>query len=303
MVKNSPNTDSRQIQLFSDYEDKQPVQPLPIQIATDYNFPLQYHQTPDDVILYSIQDWVAGVGQTAEPRDFWAKLKKRLKASKFQLWTPCPQLPYRASNGKTYQMDFADDVTLYRITQQMSTNTGVRNEVLFFLAKAGAFVDELRQDPEAAQQKISTYRQTLAIKAGRPASWVNVREMGVMTRNELTTLLSTVCPEMNIGEATNITYKGTLGRNAKELRQTLNIGPKQNPRDHMGEIALIYTMASEAAVRSQLVEYAGNDIVPPDVVRNVIKAIASATGKQAQETAALIGIDLVSGQKLLGGGR
>jgi hypothetical protein len=127
--KNSVIPDSRQIQLFSDIEDNQPVQPLPLQIASDYNFPLQYHQTPDDVIVYSIQDWIAGVGQAAEPRDFWAKLKKRLKTVNPQLWTSCLQLPYIASNGKSYKMDFADDVTLYRITQQMSTNTGIRNEV------------------------------------------------------------------------------------------------------------------------------------------------------------------------------
>ena len=300
MVKNSPNTDSRQIQLFSAYEDKQPVQPLPIQIATDYNFPLQYHQTPDDVILYSIQDWVAGVGQTAEPRDFWAKLKKRLKASKFQLWTPCPQLPYRASNGKTYQMDFADDVTLYRITQQMSTNTGVRNEVLSFLAKAGAFVDELRQDPEAAQQKIASHRQTQAVKSGRDASWIATREMGVMTRNQFTAALVTANPQINIGEATNTVYKNVLGQDASGLRKSLNIGQKQNPRDSMSELALAYLNTAEAAIRAQLSGFHADDALPLHIMRNIISIVAQATGTQAEQMARLVGIDLVSGQKLLG---
>lgn len=286
-----------QLSLFQ--ENDQPLQPLPLQVAGQHGFSLQYHTQSDDTIVYAIQDWIAGVAKTDNPKRFWDDVQKRTRKSGIELYASCVKLPYRASNGRTYQMDFTSDVMLYQITQRMSAETGIRNEVLSFLAKAGAFVDELRQDPEAAQQKIAIHRQSQALKAGRPASWVNAREMGVMTRNELTALLASVCPGLNIGEATNITYKGTLGHDAKGLRDVLSIGPKQNPRDHMGEIALIYTMASEAAVRSQLAEYAGNDIVPPDVVRKVIGVIASATGKQAQETAALIGIDLVTGKPLL----
>ena len=286
-----------QLMLWSD--NNQFIQPLPLQVAQQYGFPLQYHTQDDGAIVYAVQDWVAGVGQAVEPRDFWAKLKKRLKNSKSQMWTPYPQLPYRARDGKSYKMDFADDVSLYKIAQQMDTNTGIRNAVLDFLAKAGAFVDELRQDPESAQQQIASHRQAQALKAGKSSAWVNAREMGVMTRNELTTLLVKVCPGMNIGDATNTVYRGTLGQDAKSLRQTLGIGPKQNPRDHMGELALIYTMAAEAAVRAYLGSYAGDDILPSDVVRNVISTFALQTGKQASEMAALIGVDLVTGRQLI----
>jgi hypothetical protein len=301
--KNSVIPDSRQIQLFSDIEDNQPVQPLPLQIASDYNFPLQYHQTPDDVIVYSIQDWIAGVGQAAEPRDFWAKLKKRLKTVNPQLWTSCLQLPYIASNGKSYKMDFADDVTLYRITQQMSTNTGIRNEVLSFLAKAGAFVDELRQDPEAAQQKIASHRQAQALKAGRDASWIATREIGVMTRNQFTAALVNANPQINIGEATNTVYKSVLGQDASGLRKTLNIGQKQNPRDSMSELALAYLNTAEAAIRAQLSGFKADDVLPLHIMRSIIAIVAQATGTQAEQMARLVGIDLVSGRKMLGGGQ
>jgi hypothetical protein len=280
--KNSVIPDSRQIQLFSDIEDNQPVQPLPLQIASDYNFPLQYHQTPDDVIVYSIQDWIAGVGQAAEPRDFWAKLKKRLKTVNPQLWTSCLQLPYIASNGKSYKMDFADDVTLYRITQQMSTNTGIRNEVLSFLAKAGAFVDELRQDPEAAQQKIASHRQAQALKAGRDASWIATREIGVMTRNQFTAALVNANPQINIGEATNTVYKSVLGQD---------------------ELALAYLNTAEAAIRAQLSGFKADDVLPLHIMRSIIAIVAQATGTQAEQMARLVGIDLVSGRKMLGGGQ
>ena len=287
-----------QMTLFS--HNNQADHPLPLQIASEYGFALQCHTQDDDTVVYAVQDWIAGIAQATAARDFWQKLKKRLdKTGYSELYARCLQLPYRASNGKTYQMDFADDETLYQITQRMDTNTGIRNDVLTFLAKAGAFVDELRQDPEAAQQKIATHRQSQALKSGKPASWIAQREMGVITRNELTALVVKVCPEMNIGEVTNIGYKGTLGHDAKGLRKMLAIGEKQNPRDHMSEVALAYTMVHEASVRALLSGYAGSDFVPSDVVRKVIQTVADSTGKQAQETAKLIGVDLVTGRKLL----
>lgn len=298
MRKSSLIPDSRQIQMFSAIEDNQPVQPLLLQIASDYHFSLQYHHQADDVILYSIQDWILGIAQSSDPqraKNIYQQIKKRSGSAHGKL----SKLPYVATDGKTYKMDFADDVTLYRITQQMGTNTGVRNTVLEFLAKAGAFVDELRQDPESAQQKIALHRQTQAAKAGRDASWIATREMGVMTRNQFTAALVAANPDMNIGEATNTVYKNVLGQDASGLRKTLHIGQKQNPRDHMSELALIYTMATEAAVRAQLSGYGDNDLLPLQVIRDVIHTIAARTGKQAHETAALIGIDLISGQKLL----
>lgn len=42
---------------------------------------------------------------------------------------------------------------------------------------------------------------------------------------------------------------------------------------------------------------------PLQTVRNIVAIVSKATGKQAQETAALIGVDLITGQKLIGGGQ
>lgn len=298
MRKSSVIPDSRQIQMFSDTEDNQPVQPLPLQIASDYQFPLQYHQTPDDVILYSIQDWIAGIAQSDDPqraKNIYQQIKKRSTSFVRKL----VKLPYISSNGKTYQMDFADDVTLYGITQAMGTNTGVRNSVLEFLAKAGAFVDELRQDPESAQQKIASHRQAQALKSGRDASWIATREMGVMTRNQFTAALVKANPQINIGEATNTVYKNVLGQDASGLRKALRIGQKQNPRDSMSELALAYLNTAEAAIRAQLSGFNADDTLPLHIMRNIIAIVAQATGTQAEQMARLIGIDLVSGQKIL----
>lgn len=275
------------------------VQPLPLQVAADYGFPLQYHMQDDDTIVYAVQDWIAGLSGETDAKKvsvIWRQFKNQSGISNTTL-----KLPYKARDGKSYQRDFATDTALYQFAayaRAMKDRPQIA-QIKDFLAKAGAFVDELRQDPEAAQQSIANHRQAQAMKAGHSAAWVNARETGVMTRKELTALLVKVCPDYHVGQATNDIYRGTWGQDANGLRKTLGIGPKQNPRDHMGELALIYTMASEAAVRAYLSGYGDDDVVPTPVVRNVIGAIATQTGKQASDMAALVGIDLMTGKPLL----
>lgn len=277
--------------------DSSKTEPLPLQIAAQYGFSLQHHTQDDDTIVYAVQDWIAGVGQSDQPARFWKDLQKRAKKTGTELFASCVQLPYRASNGRTYQMDFATDETLYLITQRMDTNTGIRNDVLSFLAKAGAFVDELRQDPEAAELKIAAHRQQQ--NATRDAAWQAAREMGIVTRKSFMAMLLTVNPEINAGQATNDVYRGVFGTDAKGLRERLDIGTKQNPRDHMSRLGVMYVMVAEEACRIQLAGYGDDDVLPLPVIHRTIQTIAKATGVQAQDMALTLGIDLATGLPLL----
>ena len=137
--------------------------PLPERIAAQYGFPLAYKDHDDGKRYYAVQDWIAGVADTPHARTLWEKLKKRAKkmaetlkeAGEEQLspwWGQLVKLPYRASNGKEYKLDHADAETLYRITQRMDANTGRRNEILAYLAKAGVVVDEMYRDPDTADE-------------------------------------------------------------------------------------------------------------------------------------------------------
>lgn len=300
MKKNSPNTDSRQIQLFSAYEDNQPVQPLPLQVASDYNFALQYHTQDDDTIVYAIQDWIAGLSGASlnSAQKTWSKMNSELE---IQSWL----LPYTANSGKSYQMDFTTDEGLYQIAQAMRAmkKRPQLQDIKDFLAKAGAFADALRQDPETIEVKITSLRQTrtaqIAEKHGKSAEWVAARDSGVMTRKQFTAMLMRVNSQVNIGRATNEVYKGVFGRDAEGIRKVLSIGEKQNPRDHMSRLGLIYTMAAEEVVRIRLQGYGDNDIVSAEDVHATISMLARVTGTQAQEMARLVGIDLVSGRTLL----
>ncbi len=292
--------DTIQLSLFQ--PDNEPLQPLPLQLAKRYKFRLQHHVRENDVIVYSIQDWVMGLtgGDGVKSTQMLREFKKQLRSTPTYF-----KYPVIAPNGKTYQMDFVEDLTLYKFaaySRAIEKRPQIK-EIKDFLAAAGVLADEIRQDPESAERGIANKRRENALASGKSPEWVASREIGILARNQFTEAIHQANPDMHIGEATNRIYKGTLGMTAAELRKALGIGEKQNPRDHMGELALIYTMASESAARTRLANYADGDIVPIPVIQSVVDMIAKATGKQAQETAALIGIDLITGLPSLGAGK
>jgi len=121
--------------------------PLPEIIASNYGFPLAYHDI-DGARYYAVQDWIRGVAQVSDPAKFWHDIKRPLKKAGIETSALCRSLPNRAGDGKMYKRDHADAETLYRITQRMDVQTGLRDDVLKFLAKSGVVIDEIRIDPD-----------------------------------------------------------------------------------------------------------------------------------------------------------
>lgn len=270
-----------------------------VNVSNEHNFPLQRCILPDGREMYAVQDWIAGVAKTDNPRDFWQKLKKRLKKSGNELYTSCLQLPYLATDGKNYKMDFADGQTLYGITQHMGVDTGIRNAVLAHLAKTGAFIDAARKDPETAEIALNQYSRRKAEYEGKDPAWILVREMGKVTRKQLTAVIVKLSPSANLGIVTNIGYTGVLGTDAKGLNAQLGQKTGDNPRDEMSRLGLAYTMVHEEASRIRLSAFGENEIVPESVVYREIREVAKTTGMQAREMAAQLGINLITGQKHL----
>src|SRR5258708_25284620 len=134
-AKNSKaSSGNRQLSLF---DSSQGDLPLPERIAIKYRFPLQKQQQ-NNVWLYAVPDWLRGVARTENPRQFWSEMKKRYP----QLSTGCLQLKYTAADGKKYKVSFANAETLYIITANMGKTTGLRDDIVKYIAKAGVKIDE-----------------------------------------------------------------------------------------------------------------------------------------------------------------
>ena len=70
---------------------------------------------------FSIIDVVEVLTNTSNPRDYWFKMKLRVKTEDgLELSTICRQLKMKASDGKMRETDVAGTKTLLRIIQSLS---------------------------------------------------------------------------------------------------------------------------------------------------------------------------------------
>src|SRR5258706_14881644 len=103
------------------YDPNDP-RPLPEIVAEFYGFPLANADDTDGNRYYAVQDWIRGVTETYDVRNLWAKLKRRMVTAGVDMSPWRLQLPYRASDGKNYTVDYAPATGLYQITQRMDAN-------------------------------------------------------------------------------------------------------------------------------------------------------------------------------------
>ena len=69
---------------------------------------------------FSVVDVVFALTDSKDPRDYWYRLKQRVKEEeKIQLSTICRQLKIESSDGKKYKTDCADTEGILRIIQSI----------------------------------------------------------------------------------------------------------------------------------------------------------------------------------------
>lgn len=276
-------------------------QPIPLEVAKKWKFNLAHHIV-DDNYWYAGQDWVAGVAiPKGRANETLRKIKARLEKDKVELRTQCTQLPYKASNGRIYQVDHFTDKGLYLITQRMEANTGVRNAVLEYLANAGVFVDAMRLNPE-----LGVDFAVFAFAAdGKSDVWIESRLMGKISRRFFMQHFFAVLKEhANYALATDNVYRGAFGFSTQALQRRLGItNPKtQELRDKLSVPALNALSTAEYLCGLRLSQYTDDEILPDEVVYATILEVAQAVGFENQETSKLMrdmGYDYLTGQPLL----
>jgi hypothetical protein len=277
--------------------------PLPLLVAKRWNFPLAYHQT-DEGVYYAVQDWIRGLdGSHAKKAAItWSKFKNQSILSK-------KPLPYQASDGKTYKRDFVNDKGLYLIAQYLRDmeDRPVLSEIKKFLASAGAFVDEVRRNPDtvvlsgamtpdqAIEAAIEAYRAQ-----GKTDAWIMSRLEGKIKRQQFTTALSAAVRDVlnrsHYAIATDDIYKGLWGRTAAYLKEELEVPKKGSLRDHQPMLALHYQGIAEEVCAQKLGQ---RDELEWNEARGIVQDVAQFVGRQAQETSHLLKMDIATGKPLL----
>lgn len=194
---------------------------------------------------FSVIDVVSVLTVSINPRDYWFKMKIRVKLEDgLELSTICRQFKLEAHDGKMRETDCADTQQLLRIIQSIPSPKA--EPFKQWLAKVGY---ERMQEISDPAQSIERARETWQ-KLGRSEKWIQQRMTGQETRNKLTDYWkeSGVEKPDEFAFITNIIHEEWTGLTVKKHKNLKGL-KQQNLRDHMSEAELIFTALAELSTR------------------------------------------------------
>jgi DNA-damage-inducible protein D len=204
-----------------------------------------YWDQDKETWYFSVIDVVEVLTDSSNPRDYWFKMKKRIRTEDgLELSTICRQLKMKASDGKLRLTDVADTQTLLRIIQSIPSPKA--EPFKQWLAKVGYERMQEIQDPEMSIERARENWQ----KLGRSEKWIQQRMTGQETRIKLTDYWKENGVERNDEFAllTNIIHQEWTGLTVKKHKDLKGLN-SQNLRDHMSEAELIFTALAELSTR------------------------------------------------------
>ncbi|MEP6987673.1 MAG: hypothetical protein ABI970_18860 [Chloroflexota bacterium] len=282
--------------------------PLPLIVAKRWNFPLAYAETEDGV-LYAVQDWMRGLSGEENIRNLWAMFKKT-EAGK-QMLNSIVRLPYKAGDGKSYKRDYTTDKGIYLIAQYMRIkhDRPVLDEIRRFLAAAGAFVDEVRRDPDKLISGMNNPDKLIDAfieyhrKRGKDDRWIQMRIDSKIKRNQFTSALAEFVRDeltpRHYATATDEVYRGLWGRTAAALKTQLGVSGSNSLRDYQPTLALYYQGIVEEVCAQKL---GAREELWWEEARDIVRTVATIIGRQAKETGELLQKDLATDKPLLTNG-
>lgn len=232
---------------------------------------------------FSVVDVVGVLTDSANPRDYWYRVKKRMsEEEQSQLSTFCRQLKMKATDGKMRVTDVADMQGMFRIIQSIPSPKA--EPFKMWLAEVGKErIDEIIDPELTIDRALETYQ-----KKGYSREWINQRLQAIQVRKELTDAWQEHGVKEGVEYAilTNEISRAWSGMTTREYKDFKNI-KKENLRDNMSTLELVLNMLAEATttelthtINPQGLEE--NKVVAKEggtVAGNARKDIESRTGK------------------------
>lgn len=192
---------------------------------------------------FSVVDIVAVLTDSVNPRDYWYKMKIRVRDEDgVELSTFCRQLKLASTDGKTYATDCANTETMFRIIQSIPSPKA--EPFKRWLAKVGYERVKEIEDPELA-----TKRTRALYKAkGYSDDWIEKRMRGIAIREELTDEWEKhgVKEDREYEILTAEISKAAFGLTPSQYKKLKGL-KRENLRDHMNDLELIFSMLGEAS--------------------------------------------------------
>lgn len=245
---------------------------------------------------FSVVDVVAALTDSVNPRDYWFKMKIRVKTEGgLELSTICRRLKIKAPDGKMRETDCANAEGILRIIQSIPSPKA--EPFKQWLAKVGYERIQDMSDPARSLDRAREYWQ----RHGRSEKWIQQRMMGQETRNKLTDYWKDhkVKGEDEYAILTNIIHQEWSGVSVKR-HKTIKGLKSQNLRDHMSEAELILTALAELSTR-QIAESVAATGLPENAAAG--RKGGAIAGRARRELEAKSGRKVVTGENFLPPGK
>ncbi|MDZ7878546.1 MAG: BRO family protein [Saprospiraceae bacterium] len=194
---------------------------------------------------FNVSDVIAILTDSKDPKAYWRNLKKRLlQESGNQSVSNCYGLKFEANDGKKYTQDAANTEGILRII--MSVPSPKAEPLKLWLAEQGKQALDEAENPE-----LLTERQAELYRAkGYTEEWIGRRVQTIETRKALTDEWKErgIKENQEYAILTATTAKGTFGLTPSEHKELKGLD-RQNLRDHMTPLELIFTALSEEATK------------------------------------------------------
>jgi len=191
---------------------------------------------------FSVVDVCAVLTNSIDAGAYWRKLKQRLNEEGSEVVTFCHGLKLEAIDGKKYITDCADTEGILRIIQSIPSPKA--EPFKLWLARVGYERIQEIEDPELATKRT---RELYKAK-GYPDAWIEKRMRGIEVRATLTDTWK----DHGVKEAkeyeilTAEISKAAFGMTPSEYKKHKGL-KRENLRDHMNDLELIFSMLGEAA--------------------------------------------------------
>ena len=196
----------------------------------------------DEQWFFSVADIVTVLTDSADPKQYIKKMRHRDPELDSYWGTVCTPLDLPAPDGRIRKSNCANTEGIFRIIQSIPSPKA--EPFKRWLAQVGYQRVQEIENPELAQQRMKElYREK-----GYPADWIEKRMRAIAIRDELTDEWKQrgIKEQKDFAILTAEISKATFGLTPTQYKDLKGLD-RENLRDHMTDLELIFTMLGEAA--------------------------------------------------------
>ena len=198
---------------------------------------------------FSILDVVEVLTDTTDPSQYFKRMRQRDESLKTYVGTNCTQIALEGKTGKKRKTTIANTEHIFRIIQSIPSPKA--EPFKQWLAKVGYERIQEIENPELAAQRAREYYQAL----GYSDDWIDKRLQSINVRGQLTDEWKNrdVKKGLEYSILTAEIFRAAFGLAPSEHKDLKGL-KRENLRDHMTDLELIFTMLAETTTKHKSIE-------------------------------------------------